>query len=365
MTQKSIRLKNVVRLFEPYNDRSQFIRLDRNEDPVGYDKDFLQKWLNTITPHDIAAYRDSEPLIGKLANWANVSEDSVYVGAGADAIIKNIFETYIDPGQKILLQDPGWRMYEVYANIYGAQVTTIPYNNALEFCFDDLVEQVRAGTKRMVVLANPNQPTATLFSDQELFKLVELAHKTNTLVVVDEAYHLFTDKTQSSVIKQYNNLLVVRTFSKAFGLAGLRIGYCLADPDRIHELMLLRPVTDANSLALSFAEYLLDNIEFVMNKIDSYKTGRAYVFEQMKQAKVATNESHSNFILVRCYSMEAATRLVDEVKAKGYLLKGPFSKAPLQNCVRITIGPLSLMKNFWAECSESIIKHSANRFNMS
>ena len=351
----SKRLKNVIRLFEPYSDRRHFIRLDRNEDPVGYDEDFFKTWLNSLTVHDIAAYADSTSLVQKLAQWLDLSPDNIYISAGSDAIIKNIFEVYVDPGHTIILQDPCWRMYKVYADIYGANIQDVPYDENLTFNLEEITKKLQSCDIRLVFLANPNQPTGTLISKQELIKLLDIAHQTNTLVVIDEAYHLFTDCTLVDAIKEHPNLIVVRTFSKAFGLAGLRIGYAVANRERIQELMLLRVVTDANSLALKFSEYLLDHMPHVMGKINDFVAGRDFLYQQFCEAGLICYPSHTNFLLLRCPSLEKAQKIIHEAKQKKYLLKGPFTTYPLENCVRVTTGPLSLMKQFWKDCQEIII----------
>lgn len=355
----SKRLKNVKRQFDPYSDRRNFIRLDRNEDPVGYDEDFFKGWLNSLTVHDVAAYADSTSLTHKLARWIDVSPDNLYISAGSDAVIKNIFEVYVDLNDHILLQDPSWRMYDVYAGIYGAHIHYIHYNQDLKFNFEEIIQKVKSHNIRLVVLANPNQPTGTLIAQENLIKLLDITSETNTLVVIDEAYHLFTPHTLADAIKNYKNLIIVRTFSKAFGLAGLRIGYAIADAARIQELMLLRPVTDANSLALKFSEYLLDNMSFVMRKINDFVAGRDFLYHQFCKAGLMCYPSHTNFLLLRCPSIENAQKIILETKQKKYLLKGPFTIFPLENCIRISIGPLALMKKFWEDCQETIVHYSS------
>ena len=354
----SNRLKNVTRQFDPYLDRRHFIRLDRNEDPVGYDEKFFKTWVNSLTVHDIAAYADSTSLIHKLAAWLNVTEENVYITAGSDAIIKNIFEVYIDPGHTILIQDPSWRMYKVYADIYGATIKYVPYDQDLAFNLEEITHQLKSSHIRLMIIANPNQPTGTLILKKDLLNLLEVARQTNTFVVIDEAYHLFTECTLLDAIKEYSNLIVVRTFSKAFGLAGLRIGYAVANRERIKELMLLRVVTDANSLALKFAEYLLDHIPHVMNKIDDFVKGRDFLYHKFHEARLICYPSHTNFLLVRCPTLENAQKIIYAAKEKKYLLKGPFTFSPLENCIRVTTGPLSLMEQFWKDCHEIFTQYA-------
>lgn len=362
MIAASKRLDRVHRIFDAYQDRSDFVRLDRNEDPVGWDEEHLQSFLSSISPHDLAAYADSTTLVRKLSEWLQVDPACLYVTAGSDAAIKNIFETYVDPGDKILLQNPGWRMYEVYGNVYRAEPMLFSYATDLTFDIQAIIDTLSKGGVRILFLANPNQPTGTVIADKEMNQIVAAAKSAGTLVVIDEAYHLFTPQTALDFIHSQPHVIIVRTFSKAFGLAGLRIGYCVAAPERISELMLLRPVTDANSLALKCAEYVMDHRDWMMNRIADFVAGRDYLCSEMTKAGVATHASHTNFLLIRCASQEHGRSALEELRQRGYLLKGPFNFRPLENCVRVTIGPLEMMRQFWADGGEILKTHTAPNF---
>lgn len=358
MINKSQRLEKVRRIFDPYSDRSEYVRLDRNEDPIGYELDFFNGWKSELTVHDIAAYADSTVLVEKLSQWLKCNGDEIYISAGSDALIKNIFETYIDSGDIILTQKPAWRMYDVYAKIYGADCQCVCYNDEFVLDIDEIIKKLESENVKMLLLANPNQPTGTLIQSKDIETILSVAHKKNTLVIMDEAYHLFTDETAIEYTKMYDNLIIARTFSKAFGLAGLRIGYAVANPVRIEEMMTLRPVTDANSLALNFAGYLLDNINIVMNKINDFNNGREYLYKMLSQANINCQRSYTNFLLVPCLDEKSAKDLLSFAKSKKYLLKGPFKEEPINNYIRITVGPLVLMKSFWSDCGDAIVQYS-------
>lgn len=358
----SRRLSRVQRVFDAYQDRSAFVRLDRNEDPVGWDGGHFREFMSGITPHDLAAYSDSSSLVRNLSSWLGVPEDWIYVTAGSDAAIKNIFETYVDADDRVLLQNPSWRMYDVYADAYRAQPVFEHY--AFDLGFDAVAfgRKLQEGSFKVAILANPNQPTGTLVGPQALADIASAAKGRDTVFVVDEAYHLFTEETALALVADHANMIVVRTFSKAFGLAGLRIGYCVARPERIRELMLLRPVTDANSLALKCAEYVLDHMDWMRARIDDFIRGREYLYGEMLDCEVATFRSHTNFILIRCASDAEARTALSEMRALGYLLKGPFGFSPLENCIRVSVGPESLMRDFWRDCGAILRRCSAPSF---
>jgi histidinol-phosphate aminotransferase len=357
----SARLARVKRVFDPYQDRKEFVRLDRNEDPAGWSAEHFEAFRRGLSPYDLAAYADSTEFTGKLVRWLGVAADSVLVTSGSDAAMKSIFETYVDPGDLVLMQDPSWRMYEVYNDIYQGQALLVPYDHNLGFDAGAVLKAVNDRRLRLVILANPNQPTGTLMEDAAIEAIVAAAAAVGTIVVIDEAYHLFTPNTALGLIARYDNLIVVRTFSKAFGLAGLRLGYCVAQAQRIGELSLLRPVTDSNSIALKCGGYALDHLDWVLARIAGFIEGREFLHRAMTRAGLETYPSHTNFLLVRCPSMSAGRALISEARRRNYLLKGPWSAPPLQNCVRVSVGPLELMTRFWSDCEDILLQHAARQ----
>jgi len=357
----SARLARVKRVLDPYQDRRDLVRLDRNEDPVGWCAEHFEAFRAGLRPYDLAAYADSGEFVGKLARWLSVPAQSVLVTSGSDAAMKTIFETYVDAGDAVVMQDPSWRMYEVYNNIYQGRALLVPYDGKLGFNAGAVLRAVRESSIRLVILANPNQPTGTLMDDADVEAIIAEGAKTGTLVVIDEAYHLFTPKTALGWVTRYPNLIVVRTFSKAFGLAGLRLGYCVSQAERISELSLLRPVTDSNSIALKCGEYALDHMDWIKTRIAGFIAGREFLHRAMVGAGLETFPSHANFLLVRCPSAEAGMALIAEARRRTYLLKGPWTAAPLKNCVRVSIGPLELMQKFWSECEDIVKQHAAPR----
>jgi histidinol-phosphate aminotransferase len=346
----SSRLSRVNRIFDPYKDRKAFIRLDRNEDPEGWDSEHFNDVIGKITPYDLSAYADSAVFVGKLSRWLKVNEAQIFVTAGSDMGIKTIFETYIDENDSIILLNPSWPMYSVYADLYNADPMVICFDCDLKVDVNQILNILNSKKVRMVVIANPNQPTGTLIEKEVMEKIIDCASKVETIVVVDEAYYHFTTQTCIDFISKYSNLIIVRTFSKAFGLASLRLGYCVAHQERINEMMLLRPVTDSNGLALKIGEYALDNIDWIYSRIIDFNNGRDYLYQKLIENGLTTFRSYCNFLIIRYDSLEKANLILQCVKENKYLLKGPYIHFPLHNCLRISTGPQKLMEKFWGDC---------------
>tara|TARA_B110000444_G_scaffold90697_1_gene85709 strand:+ start:50532 stop:51620 length:1089 start_codon:yes stop_codon:yes gene_type:complete len=350
--QERKKLKNIKRIFEPYKNRKNFIRLDRNEDPIGWSSKFFKDWVNSISQYDLTAYSDSDALVKSISHWQKVKKDQIYITAGSDAAIKNIFEVFVEPNYKIILQEPSWRMYEVYSLIYGAKMIKINYDSNLNLDLKNLIKLINEEKPKIVVIANPNQPTGTIIKASIIEKIIQVSKENKCLIIIDEAYYLFTKQTSYKMIEKYNNLIIVRTFSKAFGLAGLRIGYCIANSKIIKKLKILRPVTDSNSLGLKAAEHSIKNINYNKLRIKLIIEGRNWLIKVLKKNNIETFESHTNFILLKCKNKKSALQIIKMTKQKGYLIKGPFDKYPLKNMIRISIGPINIMRKFWKDCND-------------
>ena len=179
-----------------------------------------------------------------------MNEDFFHITPGADGAIKNIFEVFLDPKDLVLMQDPCWPMYWVYSNVYQAEILKLQFEDDLNFNAENFIDLINTKKPRITIIANPNMPTGTLINQETLEKIIEATKQVSSLLVVDEAYFLFCKFTAINYIKENEHMIIVRTFSKAFGLAGLRLGYCVACPDIIKNLFLTRPIADANNIAL-------------------------------------------------------------------------------------------------------------------
>lgn len=361
MIVSSKRLQRVRRIFDPYRERSGYVRLDRNEDPAGWEPAMFEALRAALTPYDFAAYSDSTALATKLASWLRVEPDQLMIAAGSDAAIKTIFETYVDPADRVLMQDPSWAMYGVYNDVYQGEAVTVPCGEGLEFDTGRIIDAIQGQHIRMALLANPNQPTGTVMTEDRLRAIADAAARRGTLLVVDEAYHMFSPVTALPLVREYSNLIVTRTFSKAFGLAGLRLGYCVGNAARIGDLMLLRPVTDSNSIALKTAEFALDHVDWIERRVADFVAGRSLLTEGLRALGVAVYDSHCNFVLVRCGGPDQAKLAVAGVRDKGYLIKGPYGFVPLLNFVRVTVGPSKLMARFLDDCGAILQRYAPAR----
>lgn len=178
---------------------------------------------------------------------------------------------------------------------------------------------------------------------------------------MDEAYFHFSPVTAINLCSEYPNVVITQTFSKAFGLAGLRLGYCVGPTARIQEIEKLRALTQSNALALKAASYVLENKTWALERVADVIAGRDYLVERFLESNLNTFPSNANFVLLGCPSEESAITLVEEARKLGYAIRGPLATPPLADFVRITAGPLSVMETFWEQSQELILNLAARR----
>jgi histidinol-phosphate aminotransferase len=336
-------------------DRTQFLRLDKNEDICGLPEEILQDCLKKIHSDYLSAYPQVYPLYEKLSNYLSISEDHILITSGSDAAIKNSFEVYISPGDEVVIPDPTYAMYGVYAALFEAHLIKIPYDSNLKLPFEKVIAAINKKTK-MIALANPNSPTGTIIDRNEIISLIRTAEKSDALVLIDEAYFPFYPHTVIDLVHEYSNLIVTRTFSKAFGLASARLGYAVADPHIIRNLKIFRPIYETNGLTVALGCAALEHPSFVETNVKSVIKGREYLENELKRLGFFVFESHSNFVNVRV-GKSHVDPLVIFLKENGVLIKAGADHPALIECIRITAAPLDQMR-FIIQCIEKYLKNA-------
>src|SRR3989344_2675629 len=285
----------------PTSGRENSIRLDFNENTIGCSPNVI-KVLRKIQRYPLAMYPEYINLRKNIAKYCNVNTDEIIATNGTDEAIKTIIESYIEKGKdEIIIPVPTYAMFEFYAQLNEAAIKEINYNNDLSFPAKNILDVISAKTK-IVILVNPNNPTGTSINQKEIIRIIQKAKKCKSLVLIDEAYYQFSRKTSIPLIKKYDNLFVIQTFSKAFGLAGLRLGYIISNKNNIKEIN--------KSKKLLCRELFNLGIQF-------YKT-------------------YTNFVLLKIGSQAAI--FCDKLKELGILVRNRSSDQLLQGCVRITLG---------------------------
>lgn len=324
-----------------YN-RTRYIRLDKNEDLCGLPDKIVSDQLSLVTLDDLSAYPQPYLLYDKLSDYLGLSKENLVITMGSDAAIKNVFEVFVSPGDNVIIPEPTYAMYEVYAKLFDAELTRIPYNADLMLNVRDMIDAIRDNT-RMVVLANPNSPTGTIVGRDEIVDLIRTCNERDIIVLIDEAYYPYYDGTVIDLINRYPNIVVTRTFSKAFGLAALRLGYAAADPQMIRYLNIFRPMYETHGFAVAFGCAALEHSEYVMLNVRRTLEGREYLIRALQQKGFEAYPTYTNFVNFRV-DPNIRDPLVEYLKNKKILIKPGASHPALESCIRITAGPKEKME---------------------
>lgn len=311
-------------------DRNKYIRMDGNESIDGLPSEFVEEVLNEIDANIIATYPNPKKCAEYIAEWVNVPRECILVTNGSSYAIKMIFEIYADYNDRIIMTNPTFEMYGVYATMYGACPVRVDYGNDYIFPYEKFVEEMECGAK-IAVIVNPDNPTGSILEQEKLINLIELARKKDTILIVDEAYFGYYDKTVIDKILKYDNLIVLRTFSKIMGLAGIRLGFVAANKQIIKDIKQVSSNADANVIALKFGEKLMQRKDILEKLIEDFKREKAYLEKKLTDNNIPYVKTNSNYVLIPCN--KDLQNVYQAFKKEGILIACRFNKY-----IRINVG---------------------------
>jgi histidinol-phosphate aminotransferase len=328
-------LANVPAYHPPLAGRNG-LRLDFNENTVGCSPRVIEK-LRQITPEDIARYPVREAAEETVAKHFNVRSSEVLLTNGVDEAIHLLCQSYLDPGDDAMIVEPTYSMYRIYMAGAGAEVTAVNSGKDFGFPADELCQRIASRT-RLIAIANPNNPTGAIVSADDLRRIARSAP--NAAVLVDEAYFEFYGETLLPERGGLANLFVTRTFSKAYGLAGLRLGVLAGDAGQLSAIRRIASPYSVNAVALACLPAALADEAYVNEYVRDVRESRCRL-EQFLDAKgIRFWKSHANFVLVRVgASRTEATAFVAAMRRRGILIRDRSGDVNCEGCVRITLGP--------------------------
>ncbi|HWA83732.1 MAG TPA: histidinol-phosphate transaminase [Fimbriimonadaceae bacterium] len=314
--------------------------MDRNERTHPFSEAFVESLRSRITGELAMTYPEPGPLYDRFSSWLSLDRDQLLFHSGSDLAIKAVFETYISAGDKILLHLPGYAMYKVYANMFQANAEFMEYDADLRFDIDSYTDRLD-GSYRMVVLENPNGFTGNAHRMDAILRLAEKAQKHGVILLADEAYFHFIDETAADLIGRFDNLIVVRTFSKAFGLAGLRAAYLLSQRRNIENLYKVKPMHELNAAAIAAIDTLLDHEGEFSRFIAETAVSREHLARGLNSLGVRTSESRANFLAAKFGPALDGAAVSDHLKQFGFLIRRPFREKHLKDWSRVGTLPIA------------------------
>jgi histidinol-phosphate aminotransferase len=277
----------------PAEGRAGKVRLDFNENTSGCSS-AARKALARLTAKQIATYPEYDAATRTLARYFRVAPDELLLTNGGDDALRVFFDTFVEPRTDVLICEPTFPMYRYYAEIAGARVRALRYGPNIEFPLDDALAALRK-KPRLFFLANPNNPTGTLVPARAVQKLLRAAR--NTVVILDEAYAEFSPESSVPWIRRYPHLFVARTFSKAEGLAGLRLGAVIGQRDSLSFVRRAMPPYPVNLAALVAGVAAVEERKTIAHYVRDVKRLRAWLARELQRRGVRVFPSAANFLL--------------------------------------------------------------------
>ncbi|PYX79013.1 MAG: histidinol-phosphate transaminase [Acidobacteria bacterium] len=308
------------------------LRLDFNENTVGCSPRVLER-LRQLNAAQVACYPEREPSERLVATHLSLTPPETLLTNGVDEAIHLLSETYLEPGDEVLIVVPTFSLYEIYAAATGAKVISIPSGEGFRFPTREVLGRITPQT-RLIAVANPNNPTGAVAPQNDLLALARSAP--DAALLVDEAYFEFYGETLLGQWRALPNLFVARTFSKAYGLAGLRIGVLAGDSVQMKMVRRVSSPYNVNSVALACLPEALADEAYVRHYVEEVCQGRELLEQELRHWDIPYCPSHANFLLARLGWLNS--EFIVRMRQRGILVRDRSRDYGCEGCVRITLG---------------------------
>ena len=336
------KIKNTYRVAQP-EGRGNYIRLDQNENPDGLPKWLYDKAMEKVCPEYLSIYPEETIPTTKYARLLGLEKANVSLTAGSTVGMGYIIKVFGQPGKDILTVTPSFAMYEVYAKMIGMNVVQLKYDNDFSFDIRQTLESIDNNTG-IIVMVNPNMPVGNVYSPQQIESVVRKAFEHNATVIIDEAYYYFYDKTSIDMVKKYDNVFVLRTFSKMLSIPALRLGAIISCPENIRCINNYKPHYTVNSLALLFCEAIVDNHDRLISELyEHYLEGKTFILNALKENGYETIPSAGCYICIKP-KHKTSREITDLLEKNGILIL--CGKDGLTGWLRLTITHKKYMELF-------------------
>lgn len=335
-------LQEIERRRVPENPNVK-LRLQRFEKPNDWDVDFLKRIYDSIPISMLQRYPDCDQFYTTLSEFIEVPEPNIVVTSGIDEAIRNLILLKCDETHPFFTNAPAYAMYQVYAKILKVDCHV----------FQPLPDQFMTPEKMMsifprgvglVFIANPGQPVENCYSLDQLRLIAEYCNRDGKLLIIDEAYHFFGAPNAIPLIHEFDNLIILRSFSKAFGAASLRLGYAIGPERAIKPLQVFRLAHEGSSFSYHVGCALIDSFDNqVKPNIQNISAGRDYFRDACRKLGLRAWGELGNFVLLDLETKGQMKKVVMDLKADGIFVKANYPD-PLSTCISITAGSKDMME---------------------
>ena len=317
------------------------IKLNANENPYGLPEEIIEEILSEAKNLKYFRYpsANSVKLSEIVSSFCGLNRDNIVIGNGSDELIDYLIKAFSEKGRRIITTAPSFAMYKIYSIISGSNFAQIPLSQSnFSLNEDKILEEAKKEDSSIIFIAYPNAPTGNYFAEDKIIKIIE---ESGCLVVVDEAYYEFGEKTFVPLISRYDNLVILRTFSKAYSLASLRVGYLLSNPEIINEIRKVKSPFNVNTFSQLAAQVVFENKEILKDSIKKIIEEREKLTNRINELPTfKVYPSRTNFVLVETSSKENLDLVYNSLLKQGILVQ-TFSDPVFSRSrffLRITVG---------------------------
>ena len=322
--------KQSVKELQPYvvNPVVCSVKLDANEGNKDLFKDLIKDigddfYLNLYPDDNYTQLKEA------IVNYIGCKIENISVGNGSSELLDLCVKTFVDTNELILSLDPTFSMYSIYAKIVNSRYIGAGEGNDFTINVDDVIKSIKENDPKLTIICNPNNPTGTIIKRDDVLRIVK---STDNVVIVDEAYMEFSNESVVDEIENYDNLIVVKTMSKAFSMAGIRTGYLIANEELVKTIEKVRPPYNLNSISALLATKALKQKEKMLSYVENLKVEREKIYEKLIDMGVKAYKSGANFVFFSSPIDNLAEKLIDN----DVLIRKFGGK--LDNYYRVTVG---------------------------
>ncbi len=312
------------------------VKINQNENPYDMPEEIKTQVLARLSNRPWSRYPAFVPvdLLVTMARFSSWRADGILAGNGSNELIQALLTVTVGPGTKVLISEPTFTLYRLLIEVLGGEVISLPLTSDLQYDTNLIKHTVKEKAIDLVIICSPNNPTGGVIKDKDL---IELLADFSGLVILDEAYHEFSEHTVVPLLKQFSNLIVLRTFSKAMAMAGLRVGYLLSHPDLAREIAKAKLPYNLNFFSLTAAIVTMEHFHLLAPIIDKLIAERERLFAALSQIPgLQPIPSQANFILTK--TSITPSELMAKLQAKDILARDVSRYPMLKDYVRFSVG---------------------------
>ncbi|GGX38063.1 histidinol-phosphate aminotransferase [Tateyamaria omphalii] len=339
---------------EKLAQRPSYLRLDLNENLIDIPSSAFDEFLQGLTPEMLSAYPELSRVYKAVSKFFDIGEDMIVLTNGSDLAVKTLFDSCIDAGDHILVHDPFYLMYARYSEFFEADLETVPVLDNWKPDLSEMSRRLRPNTK-MVILETPSGNLGSSADFDDIAHLAQELELRNVLLVIDEAY-LFVESGDSRFLdlqKRHKNIVILRTFSKVFGLAGARIGAVIASPELTQQFYKVRPLYEISALAAHAVEWRLGQPQLLSAYQKTMRESKEWLKARLEELRIPCRDGAGNFVVIYVPDGDRGP-FFDLAKEKGVLIGKPFYQPQLRGWWRVTVGSLPQCKTFINALSDSV-----------